>query len=289
MQRDIEDPKYFQAWNSGTLRALNFFMIYAVPVICRVEEIEWLSSCTLRIAFSASSSFSFRAGQFISVVVPSAKGAAVKRCYSLASSPEDSRFELCVKVVPGGRGSGYLASLKVNDTFKAYAPYGHFTIKSEPKKNLVFISTATGIGPLRSMVLSREFANLKPSKVTFITGCRTEKEILFPDIEKLDIEVVRAISQPGTSFQGFKGRVTDYLRLKPATWHWHQTDFYICGNPEMVLEVEEILRSGRGVNPKNIFCELFSQPKRQTNVIALARPPRQTFSLSWIRKAKGQG
>lgn len=264
-------------------------MVYAVPVICRVEEFEWLSSSTIRIAFSASIPFSFRAGQFISVVVPGVKGAAVKRCYSLASSPEDSRFELCVKVVPGGRGSSYLASLKVSDTFKAYAPYGHFTIKSEPKKNIVFISTATGIGPFRSMVLSQEFANLKPSKVTFITGCCTEEEILFPDIEKLDIEVVRAVSQPGSSFQGFKGRVTDYLRLRPATWHWHQTDFYICGNPEMVFDVEEILRSGRGVNPKNIFRELFNAPKRQANVLALARPPRQTFPLTWLRKAKRQG
>ena len=252
-------------------------MIYAIAVSCRVEELSWISPTVFRIRFSTSKRFTFKAGQFVSVIIPRADKESVKRCYSIASAPKengDNSYELCVKVVPGGIGSTYLAGLKVGHRFEARAPFGHFTMKSKPGRNIVFISTATGIAPFRSMVFDREFhETTRPKRVVFLSGSRTEDEILYRDeIEQTGVEVVRAVSEPGTTFQGFKGRVTDYLRSLPNTWCWHDTDFYICGNPEMVIEVEEILRTGRGVNPAAIYHELFSAPKAPKNVISIRRP-----------------
>ncbi|MBI1861600.1 MAG: FAD-dependent oxidoreductase, partial [Deltaproteobacteria bacterium] len=253
------------------------YMVYAINLSCRIEEFAWMSPTTFRLRFSTSKRFTFRAGQFISVVIPAQNGrGSAKRCYSIASAPDETNvgYELCVKVVPGGLGSTYLAGLKVGDTFQAAAPYGHFTMKSKPGRNIVFISTATGIAPFRSMVFDREFYQVvRPKHVVFVAGSRTEDEILYRDeIEEIGIEVVRAVSHPTAGFNGFRGRVTDYLRSLPATWTWHDTDFYICGNPEMVMEVEEILRTGRGVDPRSIYRELFSAPKVAGNVISIRRP-----------------
>ena len=51
------------------------------------------------------------------------------------------------QVVPGGPGSNYLASLKVGDTFKAFAPYGDFMYDSASGRDACFISTGTGVAP----------------------------------------------------------------------------------------------------------------------------------------------
>lgn len=287
-----------------TVLKTNRYMVYAKPVKCRVEESRWLSPTTLQIGFGVPEIFHFRAGQFISVVIPAvpvfpgapavpiawlgrwafgrwASGSfgggpkSIKRCYSLSSSPEaaqENRYELCIKLVPGGRGSQYMANLKVGDVFDAFAPYGQFVFKSAPKRNIVFISTSSGVAPFRSMVQSPSFYENCPKRVVFISGCRTESEILYPrELEATGIEVVRAVSQATPAFDGFHGRVTDYLKSLGSDWCWHDTDFYICGNPEMVAEVETILKVARGVSAQNIHRELFSAPRKSTNVVSILR------------------
>src|SRR5690606_27338426 len=102
---------------------------------CRVLEIVWKSDEIFLIRFAPSRKFQYEPGQFLSVQVPrpSGRGVAAKRCYSLSSSPEESRYfghyELCVKKVEGGKGSSYLAGLKPGDRFTAFVPYGHFSWK----------------------------------------------------------------------------------------------------------------------------------------------------------------
>jgi len=46
----------------------------------------------------------FRPGQFISCLLPIG-GETLIRPYSLASDPEDEDLEICLNLVPGGRGS----------------------------------------------------------------------------------------------------------------------------------------------------------------------------------------
>ena len=50
--------------------------------------------------------------------------------------------------------------------------------------------------------------------------------------------------------------MTDYLRSLPPDWAWDQTDFYLCGNGEMVAEVHKHLR-GRGVPEERIHQEVY--------------------------------
>lgn len=268
-------------------------MVYAKRVQCRVEASSWLSPSVLSINFSCSKPFGFEAGQFVAVVIPTSHG-KIKRCYSLASSPELARlnqYELCVKFVPGGIGSTYLAGLTAGGTFEAFAPYGHFTLRNTQARNLVFISTATGIAPLRSMVLGNAIERMNIERIVFIAGSRTENEILYPsEFEALGVEVIRAVSRAQSSFQGFNGRVTDYLNTLPPNWCWQQSDFYICGNPDMVFEVENLLKVGHAVKAKNIYRELFAPPTRMGKVISLNASPRYTATIGatfpLIKKAK---
>lgn len=237
---------------------------------CKVIEVVWLTPTVMRIRFSARKRIRFAGGQFISLYVPDlANGKTVRRAYSFAAAPElaaeEGVYELCVKYLPGGVGSEFLKSLRPGDGFEATAPYGHYVYhpKEASHRNACFISTSTGVAPNRSIVLSEAFRDHPPLKTFFVYGARTEDEIIYPgEFEKLGLETVNAISRPGPGFTGFHGRVTDYLRSLPASWHWHDTDFYVCGNAPMIEEVREILKGGHNVAPARIHAESFFPKKK---------------------------
>lgn len=237
---------------------------------CHLVNTQWLTPTVMGIRFEPSKRFAFQAGQFLSLIVPGGENDpnVVKRAYSLSSAPDGENYELCVRYVPGGRGSEYLKSLRSGDPFSVFAPYGHFTYQPKPGNNVCFISTGSGIAPFRSMVLSREFMEQRPERVWMLMGARTEDEVIFPGFfEHLGIETVRAISQPSPKWSGFHGRITNWLRSLDADFPWHTTDFYICGNADMALEVRKIL-SGRGVPETNVHLELFFLKKDAVNAFA---------------------
>lgn len=235
---------------------------------CEVLEHVWLTPTVMRIRFRCAKVIKFQGGQFLSVVVPDVVGGGkpVKRAYSFASSPEEGRdgvYELCVKYQAGGLGSEFLASLKPGDKFTAQAPYGHYLYHARPGHNACFISTSTGVAPNRSIVLSEEFRAHPPEKTLFLYGASFENEIIYPETYP-GVEVVNCISRAGEGFAGFRGRVTDYLRGLPVAWQWHTTDFYICGNAQMISEVREILTGGHGVQPARIHAESFFPKKSKS-------------------------
>ena len=63
--------------------------MFASRLKCRVIETRWATPSVFIVRFRPSKAFTYQPGQFVSVVVPTSSG-AVKRCYSLASSPEES-------------------------------------------------------------------------------------------------------------------------------------------------------------------------------------------------------
>jgi ferredoxin-NADP reductase len=230
----------------------------AKEFVCKVLEITWLTPTVIGVRFEPSKRFRFDPGQFVSVVVPDPKGGKrpLRRAYSLAVAPEEG-YGLSIKVVQDGPGSHYMASLKPGDTFKAFAPYGDFVFDHESGREACFISTGTGVAPFLSMIQSKAYRDNPPPKATNVFGARTEDEIIYPGLfEKLGLVEVNAISQPGPAYAGFKGRVTDYLKALPADWGWDITDFYICGNGDMVAEVRRLLRS-RGVQESRIHQEVY--------------------------------
>lgn len=252
----------------------------AKKIRCTITHKVWHTPTVLGIRFESNKKFKFEPGQFLSISVPHRDGKSrpLRRAYSFAQGTRASYkqgYELCVKIVDGGAGTGHLATLNIGDQFEAHAPYGDFVYRApEDGRGVCFVCTGTGIAPFRSMILSPEFQEAPPERALCVFGVRTEQEILYiGELEKAGVPTVNAISKPTIHLTGdlaspsdtvqlYPGRVTDYLRSLPQTWPWHQTDFYICGNGEMVLEVVTILEGGHGVDTKNIYREAFSVVKK---------------------------
>jgi NAD(P)H-flavin reductase len=277
--------------NFGTHPANNSGM-HAKEQICTVLENIWLTPTVLRIRFETLKRLTFRPGQFVSVLVPDEDtGETIKRCYSFASSPLEAEelgyFELCIRYVPGGLGSSYVAALRKGDTFRILAPYGDFRYRSpEPGRGVCFICTGTGLAPFRSMIFSAEFQQNPPAHSICLLGVRNERELLYRgDLERAGVDAVYAVSDGQAPPSTFQGRVTDVLKRLPSNWKWHSTDFYICGNGEMVKDVDHLLRGGHGVAESAIHKEAFSlvtnpnAAAAPTNQIARKKPESSLLSL----------
>lgn len=220
--------------------------------------------------FEPLTPFDFDPGQFISVIIPGKGpgGRDLRRAYSIASEPELSRngrmvVKLCVKLVEGGPGTNYLNDLKIGESIKGMAPYGDFIYKTKPNRHAFFISTGTGIAPFRAMVLSQVFQNQKPLSATLLFGARDTHDLLY--VDELNHVVgkhsfVKVLSKTKEEFDGFKGRVTDWMRHHADKIHWKETDFYICGNGAMIDEVKKIL-ADHEVAKESIHQEVYYKPK----------------------------
>jgi len=229
---------------------------------CVVKSFQMLTPTVFELTFEPRETpFPFEAGQFISIVIPGAgpKGRDLRRAYSIASAPEKSPVELCVKLVEGGPGTNYLYKLRPGDEFRGFAPYGDFVLEPKPGRHACFISTGTGIAPFRSMILSQNMRENPPASATCLLGVREEAELLY--MQELGdapgLTWVPAVSRPVTEeWKGFRGRVTDYLRSREADFPWRETEYYLCGGGAMIDEVKAILAE-RGVEKESIHQEIY--------------------------------
>jgi ferredoxin-NADP reductase len=238
----------------------------ARQINCVVTETKWLTPTVVGIRFEPNKRFAHEPGQFLSLIVPGTEKSAkpARRIYSFASDPEREGYQLCIKVVPGGIGSNYMASLKVGSSFKATAPYGDFLFEPKKGNHVCFIATGTGIAPFRAIAMSNPFMENPPASSLILFGARTEDEIVYPGFfESCGIHTVNAISRPGPQYKGYHGRVTDYLKSLPLDWNWHSTEFYLCGNGAMITEARRILLEGHGVPERHVHQEAYFEPGAQ--------------------------
>jgi ferredoxin-NADP reductase len=213
-------------------------------------------------------SLPFEGGQFVSIVVPGAgpAGRDLRRAYSIASAPEKSPIELCVKLVEGGPGTNYLFRLRPGDRLRGFAPYGDFTYRPRTDRHACFISTGTGIAPFRSMIQSADYSRNPPRSATLLLGVRDEAEVLYDQEfgKTPGLEWVPAVSRPSTgAWSGFQGRVTDYLRSRGDGFPWLETEYYLCGGGAMIDEVKALLAE-RGVEKAAIHQEIYYKTPKST-------------------------
>lgn len=190
----------------------------------------------------------------------------VRRAYSIASSPlERDALEFYIVVVEGGRFTPKLWNLQPGDRlFMDRRISGHFTLEGVPDgKDLVMISTGTGLAPFVSMYKTyrgqnrwRKFVVIHGTRLACDLGYRAELQAFAKDDPSL-IYLPSCTREPvGSEWQGMRGRVHHLLEpeayqrlvgdpLDPAHAH-----VFLCGNPQMIDECEANL-TGRGFVVKN--------------------------------------
>jgi ferredoxin-NADP reductase len=234
-------------------------------------------------------SFPFTAGQFISTVAPDHNGKQQTRAYSIASAPRGNRFDLCVNRVEGGFFSNHLADLTdlpPGGFVSVHGPHGHFILK-QPMTDSIFISTGTGIAPMRGFA-QWLFPENGPDRsegkdIWMVYGTRHESELYYhAEFEALaarkpNFHYLATLSRAGDDWKGLRGYVQEHVvkiveeraaRLgqslplapidpgTPAAELKFDVHAYICGLNNMVAGVREKL-AGFGWHRKQVIFERY--------------------------------
>lgn len=222
----------------------------------KILSVEEANDSVKILKFSVPKDFSFKAGQYVSLSVPF-EGKKLRRPYSIASSPEKNYLELCIKIIPEGNASNFVQTLKKGDKVEFLGPMGKFIIKN-PNKNLIFISTGTGITPFRSMINDLFKKNFK-QKIILIYGFRKEENVLYEDefseLERKypNFKFHTILSRPNKE-HGNIGHVQNFLeKYIPENF---DGDFYLCGLSRMINSAIEKLTS-LGISEDRIFYEKY--------------------------------
>jgi NAD(P)H-flavin reductase len=190
----------------------------------------------------------FKAGQFVSFEVPDARtGRTVTRPYSIASAPgSPHKISLLLNLIPGGPGSTYLFGLHEGDTTTFAGPAGHFYLRDDPTRTLLFVATGTGIAPIRSMLLANA-ESPKPNRALLLWGLRSERDLYYQDelaslsVAHPEVSFVITLSRPQSDWPGVTGRVTSLVEQRVT--EVKELAVYLCGNNGMIKEVTRIIQA----------------------------------------------
>jgi len=240
---------------------------YNATLIRRVDQTDDLAYFWVKFDGDATP---FEPGQYMTTGV-FADGKLVQRPYSVASAPSvagEEGYELYVKLVPVIRFTTALWRLPVGHRMRMIGPKGRFLLEPDDDRTHLYVSTGTGIAPFISM-MRQTLADGRPRRTVMLNGCSYADELGYRELLEgwerdggYPVQYVPTVSRPNdprnAGWGGRTGRVESVVesvcrdfRLRPE-----QTVVYICGNPEMILNVERVLMD-RGFPEFHVKKELY--------------------------------
>jgi len=217
----------------------------------RITRIIQETPGTRTYVLNAPSSFTYRAGQFVTV-----RARGTLRSYSMSSSPEtDDELMVTVKRVAGGLVSNWMHDhLVPGDVVEVTLPAGVFCLRETPAPLLAF-GAGSGITPILS--LAKSALATTGRQVRVLAANRDAGSVIF-----------------GSALAGLAGRYPSRLEVR------HHLDintgfvterqvldfvdrdraahFYLCG-PAPFMDLVQRALLANGADPGQIFSERFEQ------------------------------
>ena len=212
----------------------------------------------------------FEPGQYMTAGVLT-DGKILQRPYSVASAPAvagTEGYEMFVRHVPVIRFTTALWRLPIGHRMRLIGPKGKFMLEPDDERTHLYVSTGTGIAPFISMI-RETMSEGRPRKTVLLNGCSFAPELGYRrELEAWEadpayrLRYIPTISRPddprNAGWTGHVGRAEGVIErvcreegLRPD-----RTVVYICGNPEMILNVERVLM-GRGFPEFHVKKELY--------------------------------
>jgi ferredoxin--NADP+ reductase len=162
-----------------------------------------------------------------------------------------------VRLVPVIRFTTALWRVPIGQRMRIIGPKGKFLLEPQDRRTHLFVSTGTGIAPFISMI-RETMADGQPRKTVVLHGCSYVEELGYRDQlaawqrdQTYPLTYVPTISRPdhprNAGWDGRAGRAEAVVRSVCRDLHLRpdRTVVYICGNPDMILNVEsELMDAG---------------------------------------------
>ena len=238
-----------------------------LKVVDIYKETEDTSVITFNVPSDLHQTFKFRQGQHLTLKAD-LNGEDVRRSYSLCSSPTEGKWQVAVKLIPGGKFSTFVnEDLKAGDSLEVMAPSGTFgvSVKPEVVKNYLFFAAGSGITPILSMIKThlKEEPN-STCKLFYVN--KTAKSIIFKEVlEQLRntyfgrLEIYYFLTKERRDIELFNGRFDDD-KMKVLTKTFidipDTSEVFLCGPEKMVNYVSNYLINA-GLPKELVNFELF--------------------------------
>ncbi len=200
----------------------------------------------------------FKAGQFLMVTLHG--DPELKRYLSISSSPTERDHLEFTKKLTQSDFSLALDELKPGDEVDVKYPFGRFNLdESFPKA--AFLSGGIGITPIRS-ICKYVVDNNTGADIALLYANRSVRDIVFNDdfcamsAKYPLLRVTHVLCEADPGFKCEVGRINAGLIRKEIP-DYAERKFYLCGPPQMVEAMRDILSQELGLSGEMIVTENF--------------------------------
>jgi len=230
------------------------------------EKLEGTDIMTFRLSRPGGKQFNYAAGQFaffkLDGIAGDPKGAI--RHFSIASSPTELDLMISTRI----RDTPYkqmLASLTNGTKIPAWGPKGKFVLHNDYSKPAIFLSGGIGVTPFRSMIKYATDKQL-PLKITMFDSNRNEQNILYKEEfdewanKNKNLKVIYTMTDENSAgWTGEKGRIDRAMIARHVTdSELGNSTFYICGPPDMLNAMKDLLKNELQVPDDRVKAEEFT-------------------------------
>ncbi|CDH30766.1 FAD-binding oxidoreductase [Xenorhabdus bovienii] len=226
-------------------------------VICDIKRFSGIT--VLRFSLSKKTKMNFIPGQYIGIEVSNGKC----RYYSIANIPKnDGYIEIHVAKNKNGVFSDLICEkIEINDVLWIYGPYGDFIAKNHDEvRDVVFVATGTGFAPIKSLIESYVFYG---RKIHLFWGGRKKSDYYFSHVIEQwkevfsDFHFHMTLSNPDESdnWEGECGYVQNTFKSQIDLND--KIDVYMCGSPNMINDMTELLKKDYSLDENYIHCDVF--------------------------------
>ena len=182
------------------------------------------------------------------------------RPYSMACLDTDDHLEFHVRLVPGGRVTGYISTtLKVGDTVRVSGPMGTAYLRQRHTGPMLCVAGGTGLAPVLSIVRGALAAGMR-NEIHVYFGVRSAADIYCADQlaalaavhPNVHVQIVVSMGEQGGGHR--RGLVIDAVADDFSTLDGWRA--YLCGAPPMVDATTLVLRR-RGIQPEHVYADAF--------------------------------
>ncbi|HSN22101.1 MAG TPA: cytochrome b N-terminal domain-containing protein [Usitatibacter sp.] len=229
----------------------------------RIGALDRLAPDVMRVTLDVDEGGKLRwhAGQYINVILED----GAKRSFSFATRPGTAganRFELHVRLIPGGRFTTWLfEKAKAGDFLHFEGPLGAFHLREDGVKPILFVAGSTGFAPVKSM-LEHAFATGVKRQMVLYWGVRRRADLYAAELaagwarEHPNFKFVPVLSepQPSDDWRGRTGLVHEAILADYPDLSGHQV--YACGSVAMVEAVAPAF-TAHGLSADDCFSDAF--------------------------------
>ncbi|OGN08436.1 MAG: hypothetical protein A2750_01805 [Candidatus Yanofskybacteria bacterium RIFCSPHIGHO2_01_FULL_45_42] len=219
-----------------------------------IISVKQVAKRTIEVAIKVPADFSFRAGQWIQLILPELKYPDLKgntRMFSIASSP-NRKGELNIIFRSGP--SGYkrtLTKMEPGTEVIFSGPYGSMELPQDTSRPFVIIAGGVGVAPFLSMIrFSSETAS--GHKVSLIYANIHKEETAYLD-ELLRIEK----ENPDFKLLNIFGQLKNGQLKKAVNGLMNQKAIWSVIGPQGFVDFVGKYLLGRGVNAQDVVFEQF--------------------------------